>query len=162
MKQYSMRRKDRAMAEADCLRLLETERVGRLAMCDQQGQPYLVPLNHVLVDGTIYFHCATTGRKLDLLQQNPKVCYEVDRMLGIKSAPSACEYGAFYESAIAFGTAFLVSDIAEKVRILNQLTAHHAAEGAEFAPVNETAAERVVVVGIRIDQLTGKARQRDQ
>ncbi len=160
MKQHAMRRQDRAMAEADCLRLLAAERVGRLAMSDQQGQPYLVPLNHVLLGETIFFHSAKVGQKLEILQENPRVCYEVDRMLGIQSGPSACEYGAFFESAIAFGTAYFVSDAAEKVRILNQLTAHHAAADAEFAPVTEKSAERVVVVGIRIDRLTGKARHK--
>lgn len=158
MKDYPTRRKDRVMSEADSLRLLHEERVGRVALADECGQPYIVPLNHLLLDGTIYFHCALSGRKLDMLQENSKVCYEVDRLLGIKSGPTACEYGAFYESAIVFGTARIIEDPAEKVRILNLLTEHHAAPGAEFAPVNEASAARVAVVGIDIAQISGKAR----
>lgn len=158
MQEYSTRRKDRVMPEADSLRLIQTERVGRLALADQEGQPYVIPLNHLLLDHTIYFHCALSGRKLDMLLENPKVCYEVDRFLGIKSGPTACEYGAFYESALVFGVARLVSDPLEKVRILNQLTAHHAAPGALFAPVTESTAAKVAVVAVSIDQVSGKAR----
>lgn len=158
MRDYPMRRKDRALSESDCWRLLSEERVGRLAMADLQGQPYLVPLNHWLSDGIIYFHCATVGRKLDMLRANPQVCYEVDRFLGIAAGANACDYGAYFESALAFGSAFEVTDPAEKVQILNQLTAHHAEPGAEFGPVTEARAEKVAVVGIRISQVTGKAR----
>ncbi len=158
MKDYPTRRKDRMMSEADSLRLLSEERVGRLALADECGHPYIVPLNHLLVDRTLYFHCALSGRKLDMLRENPKVCYEVDRFLGIKSGAAACEYGAFYESAIAFGVASEVLDPAEKVRILNLLTTHHAAPGATFMPVDEAAAARVSVVAIVIQQLSGKAR----
>jgi len=158
MKDYPTRRKDRMISETDSLRLLGEERVGRLALADKSGQPYVVPLNHLLLDRTIYFHCALSGRKLDMLRENPQVCYEVDRFLGIKSGATACEYGAFYESAIAFGVASEVLDPIEKVRILNLLTSHHAAPGAEFRPVDEAAASRVGVVAIEIQQLSGKAR----
>lgn len=157
MKEYQIRRQDRALAEADCLKLLTEEKVGRLALASKDGHPYIVPLNHLLLDGVIYFHCATSGRKLEMLRENPSSCYEVDRFLGIRSGANACDYGAFYESAVAFGTAFEVSDLTEKIRILTQLTAHHAAEGAQFGPVSEARAQMVAVVGIRIAQVTGKA-----
>ena len=157
MKEYQIRRQDRALAEADCLRLLDEERVGRLALASKGGDPYIVPLNHVLMDGVIYFHCATSGRKLEMLRENPSACYEVDRFLGIRSGANACDYGAFYESAMAFGTAFEVNDMTEKVRILSQLTTHNAAEGAQFGPVSEARARNVAVIGIRIAEVTGKA-----
>jgi hypothetical protein len=161
MKEYPMRRHDRALPEAECWRLLTEERVGRLALADKQGQPYLVPLNHWLSDGVIYFHCALSGRKLEMLRENPQVCYEVDRFLGIASGSQACDYGAYYESVIAFGTAAEIADPAQKVSVLNQLTAHLADDGAEIAPVSEERAKKVAVVGVTIRQLTGKSRRQN-
>ena len=34
---------------------------------------YTVPLNFVLLGDSLYFHCATEGRKLDVLAANPAV-----------------------------------------------------------------------------------------
>ena len=48
-------------------------------------------------------------------------------MRKIYRAPKACDYGCRYRSVIAFGTARLVEDMSEKLRILDWLVAKHAA-----------------------------------
>ncbi len=155
---HSMRRKDRALSTEQAWELLTSEAVGRLALATPQGEPYIVPLNHVVIDNIIYFHCATVGRKLDIIRENPKACYEVDRFLGIKDGPDACDYGAYFESALAFGECFEVIDIAQKVDLLNELTRRHAAEGASFGLVTPERAKTVALIGIRVDGVSGKAR----
>ena len=45
-----------------------------VSMTDGDGMPYGLPLSLVRTDEkTFWFHCATEGRKLDILRANPKV-----------------------------------------------------------------------------------------
>lgn len=155
---HAIRRKDRALTTENAWALLNSEAVGRLAIATPQGEPYIVPLNHVVIDNIIYFHCATIGRKLDIIRENPKACYEVDRFLGIKEGPAACNYSAYYESALAFGEAFEVIELEQKVDILNQLTRRHAGPLASYSPVTPEQARHVAVIGIRVDGVAGKSR----
>ena len=96
----AMRRKKQALAPADCEALLRAGTSGVLALCGADGQPYAVPLSYVYQEGTLYFHCARAGHKLDLLDQNPKASFCVigqDQVVPEK-------YTTYYRSVILFGT----------------------------------------------------------
>ncbi len=56
--------------------ILRGEKAGYLGL-SIDGNPYVVPLNYGYVDGRIVFHCALTGRKLDGLLADPRVCLTV-------------------------------------------------------------------------------------
>ena len=45
-----------------------------LSMVDQEGKPYVLPMNFGYKDDHIYFHSARTGKKIDILQNNPESC----------------------------------------------------------------------------------------
>lgn len=159
--EYKLRRQDRALSQEESWQLLKEAAVGRLGLATPQGHPYIVPLNHVVLNEEIFFHCAREGRKLEILRQNPQVCYEVDALLGIKTGPRACDFGTFYKSVIAFGQAYEVLDEARKADILNALTAKYAPAGHVFEPVTAAVGARVTIIGIKIDVLTGKARVKE-
>lgn len=38
------------------------------------GTPYCIPTQYALMDGTVVFHCAHQGQKVDTLCANPHVC----------------------------------------------------------------------------------------
>ena len=57
--------------------LLTKVRLGHLATVDSEGSPYVVPVDYKYVDGSIYFHGASKGQKLENIRKNPKVCFEV-------------------------------------------------------------------------------------
>ena len=59
-----MRRKDKAMPDAKMLGLLQHGEYGVLSTVDGNGQPHGVPLNYVLMNNGIYFHCALEGLSL--------------------------------------------------------------------------------------------------
>jgi nitroimidazol reductase NimA-like FMN-containing flavoprotein (pyridoxamine 5'-phosphate oxidase superfamily) len=59
-------------------RLIELERVSRVATSGQSGMPHVVPVCHVLADGKIYFASGSDGRKVLNLRANPKVAVTVD------------------------------------------------------------------------------------
>jgi nitroimidazol reductase NimA-like FMN-containing flavoprotein (pyridoxamine 5'-phosphate oxidase superfamily) len=49
----------------------------RLALCEGD-RPYVVPLCFGYERGVLYFHCAPHGRKLEILENNHNVCFEMD------------------------------------------------------------------------------------
>ena len=146
----------RWMNEEDAREFLTTETEGRLATCDRGGQPYITPINYLFHDEKIYIHCKLTGRKLDNIAENNRVCFEVDRVAKMTVAedrPCACS--TRYTSVLAFGTARLVEDQAEKAALLNLLIEKHAGSKA-FLPVEEKQAGSCAVVEILVDQISGK------
>lgn len=152
-----MRRTDRAVTREEAMEYLKSAEVGYLSMSDD-NVPYTIPLNYVLMGDSLYFHCAHVGRKLDILKKNPKCCFVVSFLDGIKPGDNACDYGAFFRSAIVEGTARWVEDQEEKIKSLNELTEKHA--NGPFMPVNEHTAKTVTVIAIDIETLSGKARKK--
>ena len=74
-----MRRKHEEISDKEEIgELLNRCRVGRLATLGQDGYPYITPLNYVYWQGSVYFHCARQGEKLDNIDMNDRVCFEVD------------------------------------------------------------------------------------
>jgi nitroimidazol reductase NimA-like FMN-containing flavoprotein (pyridoxamine 5'-phosphate oxidase superfamily) len=59
-------------------RLIELERVSRVATSGASGMPHVVPVCHVVADGKIYFASGTDGRKVLNLRANPRVAVTVD------------------------------------------------------------------------------------
>ena len=58
-------------------RLIEWERVCRVATAGRDGMPHVVPVCHVVDGGKIYFGTGT-GRKVVNLRANPQVALTVD------------------------------------------------------------------------------------
>ena len=65
-----------ALERAECFALLDMQRVGRLAVVDRDGLPFVVPVNYVVEGDTILFR-THAGTKLDGLRRRP-VAFQVD------------------------------------------------------------------------------------
>lgn len=128
---------------------------GRLATCNNYGQPYITPVNYIYHSNKIYFHCAHKGHKLDNILANPKVCFEVSHTTKNVFGSSACNCSTRYTSVIVFGTATVVEDEEEKVSVLNSLTERFA-NNQPFTAVDKEKAKSCTVVVIAIDKMTGK------
>ncbi|HZK08328.1 MAG TPA: pyridoxamine 5'-phosphate oxidase family protein [Bacteroidales bacterium] len=120
-----------------------------VSMVDQEGMPYLVPMNFGLKDQDIYLHSAPNGRKVDALRNNPNVCicFTSDRHLRWQNEEVACSYGMKYRSVRAYGQVKFVEDYDKKVEALNCVMRKYT--GKEFtynAPsINEVLVWRVEV-----------------
>lgn len=154
-----MRRQDREVTNiGEILKIIESCKVMRLGM-SADNLPYVVPLNFgfTYLDGefTFCFHCAGQGKKLDLLRQNPKVCFEMDCGHRLTEAETACAYGYDFRSVIGMGVACIVTDREEKKRLLACLM--RCQTGKEFA-FEDSQADAVTVYEIKEVRLTAKAR----
>jgi nitroimidazol reductase NimA-like FMN-containing flavoprotein (pyridoxamine 5'-phosphate oxidase superfamily) len=159
-----MRRSSCEVTDPEAIKkILASSTVGRLATIDQEGYPYITPVNFVYFQGAIYFHCAAQGEKLDNLACNPKVCFEVDRPLAYIEARfnpdnNPCKTHQFYHSVIIRGRARVVPDGDLKTAALNVLVAKH--EGhADFPPVTADSPAYSIcrVVEIIPERMTAKS-----
>jgi nitroimidazol reductase NimA-like FMN-containing flavoprotein (pyridoxamine 5'-phosphate oxidase superfamily) len=149
-----MRKTNREISDQSAIRaIMEEALVCRIGLCDD-GMPYVVPMNFGLGENCLFLHCATEGRKLDILRRNDKVCFEMDFLREIKQGPVSCGWGARYESVIGFGRAILVEDPAEKRFALDRIMDHHRAQGPYAYPDDILA--KTTIIRIEIENLTGK------
>ncbi|MBE6487858.1 MAG: pyridoxamine 5'-phosphate oxidase family protein [Methanosphaera stadtmanae] len=70
-----MRRYKQQIPEDECINLLKREKRGVLAVLGDDDYPYTVAMNHVYLDGKLYFHCAREGHKIDAIEKCDKVSY---------------------------------------------------------------------------------------
>jgi uncharacterized protein len=66
------------LAEAECLQLLGTKQVGRVAYSDPDG-PVVMPVNYVLQDGMVLFRVAPYSRLADRLRDGA-ASFQVDQV----------------------------------------------------------------------------------
>ena len=83
--------------------ILDTAKVLHLGMC-VDNEPYVVPMNYgyTLEDGKLvfYLHSAVRGKKLDMLQKNPNVFFEIESGVQAFEGVLPCQYGMVYSSVI--------------------------------------------------------------
>jgi len=103
----------------DMEELLQDESIGYLGLA-MDGTPYVVPLNYSYSEGTIIFHCALDGKKLDFIRANPLVCFTVGRQAGPvrdHAGGNLCHVDS--DSVICNGTARIIEDLQERKIALN-------------------------------------------
>jgi len=153
---HGMRRRDRALGEAEAMDILHRAEWGVLATVDAEGWPYAVPMNHALVDGALILHSAKEGHKLRNLAVQAKVSYCV--VTEAETLP--LELATRYESAIVFGRATVLVDEAERFAALRALGARFAPGHAELVREEiEKDAFRTAVIRLGIERVTAKARR---
>lgn len=149
-----MRRTDRKITTEQSIHILNKCEYGILSTVDQDGHPYGVPVSYVYVGGSIYFHSACQGHKLDNLACNSKVAFSV---VGQKQTIPE-KFSTSYESVIVFGHAGQVYG-QEKMAVLqalvNKYAPGHVIAGQAYV---QKSGEQTVVVKITIEHMTGKAR----
>jgi hypothetical protein len=154
---HDLRRKDRALDEQEAYAILREGSDGVLATLGEDGYPYAVPMNHVLVDGAIYLHSARSGHKLENLAFCDKVSYCVVAEREVVPA----EVSTNYRSAVVFGRAVRLEDREERRMALMALLRKFCPDHME-AGLRELADafERTAVLRIDIHRITGKARRK--
>ena len=155
MTQRPVRRTDRAISTSDAVDLLASANYGVLSTVGEDGCPYAIPLSFVFQDRVIYLHCAKEGRKLDNLRGNPAVSFCV--VGHAKVLPG--EFATEYESAIASGTASLISgDEKEQalIQFLEKYSPDFMKQGLKFIAGS---INKVEIIRIDVNEISGKAKR---
>lgn len=149
-----MKRKEREIKDREEVsKILQKAQVVRLAMC-KDNQPYVVPLSYGYDGDHLYFHCASEGKKIDFLQANPNVCFEVEGAVVVtEHDKTPCAWGFSYESVIGYGTAEEVRAHEEKREALHCIMRQFSDKEWDFS---DKAVQSVSIWKIHITSLTGK------
>ncbi len=128
--------------------ILHEGRLGRLG-CVADGGPYVIPVNYLFDEESIYIH-SLPGRKIEALRTNPRACLQVDQIKDEFQWRSAIAYGRYEE----------IADPAEREQALQKLLVCF----PHFTPVESAMAQaegvpRTVIFRIRIDEITGVAEE---
>ena len=149
-----MRRSDKEIKDpGEIDAILQTAPVCRIAMA-AGDHPYIVPVNFAVRDNRLYFHCAKTGKKIDILRKNPSICFEVDIPGNLVTGESACAWGMKYKSVIGFGQAYFIEGADEKKKALDLLMVKYA--GRDSFSYTDDTLDKVLVIGVIIDVISGK------
>ncbi len=154
-----MRRKDRQIVKKEDLEeIISNADVCRLAINDKV-YPYIVPLNfgYQWEDSLkIYFHCANEGRKIELLDVNNHVGFEIDIRHELVKGNVACDWGMKYKSVIGNGIIHEIVDETNKINALNLLMKHYGYEGKPSYP--GIMLKAVKVLCLEVNEISGKAK----
>jgi uncharacterized protein len=148
-----MRRSDREVAgQAAIEEILGKGVACHLAMV-AQGEPYLVTLNYGFRAGTLYFHCANSGRKIDFLKGAGRVCFSVVARHELVVAEKGCDFSMKYQSVVGYGRPRFIEEQGEKRAALEIIMAQYSDGAFEFP---EAALSRTTVFALDIDEMTAK------
>jgi nitroimidazol reductase NimA-like FMN-containing flavoprotein (pyridoxamine 5'-phosphate oxidase superfamily) len=152
-----MRRADREITDRAAQdAILDAAAELRLGLWDGE-EPYIVPLNFVREGAALFFHSAREGRKIDILHERPRVCFEVEGESRIEVGSTPCDCTTRYTSVIGWGTASFLESADDKSAALAALNRKFGAAAETFP---EAMLERVAVVRIDIDRMTGKTNRK--
>lgn len=152
------RRDDKEMSQTECWALVEGSYCGRVATTSADGQPYITPLLHVVLDAAIWVYTTSAqGHLARNIGQVCQACFEVDRPGAVHpNGRFQWDTGLSYASVLAFGELAPVRQVANRARFFDALMAKYANEGwrrpASFYPH----IDHVTVFRLSVERLSGK------
>lgn len=149
-----MRRQDKEISSRQEIdEIIRSALVCRIAFADD-NEPYLVPVSFGYDGEALYIHTAKTGRKLEFIQANNRVCFEFEANVSIQTNDrDACKWTFEFESVIGYGAISELTASEDKAHGLNQIMLHYSDREWEIDAV-ATATTRVW--RIEIESVTGK------
>ena len=136
----------KTLLEDEARGLLSAAKIGRLG-CVANGEPYVVPINYVFEDESIYSH-SSPGRKIDALRAHPRACLQVDKIENDFEWRSVIAYGNFEEIRVPSDRRVILSKLLARFPLLTPV---------ESLTAQDAGAPDSVVFRIRIDRITGVA-----
>ena len=140
------------------LDILDKGKVLYLGLC-AGDEPYVVPMNYgyTMEEGKLvmYLHSAVQGKKLDMIQNNPKVFFALDCDRQPFDGVKPCQYGMVYSSLMGKGIARIVEDVEEKKKAMTILMKTQTGKDFQFV---DRLVSIVTVIRIDVQEYTAKHR----
>lgn len=157
METKPMRRKKLEIKDPQEIRaILEAGEVCHIAMHDEP-YPYLVVMNYAVkyTDENriqLLFHCAKEGKKLDLIAQNPNVCFEIHTAEALEYDEKKKMCTMLSKSITGYGQ-MRVAKPREKRAVLDAIMVHYY---GKVMPYSDSAISKTCCLILEVDSLTGK------
>jgi len=127
-----------------------------VGIVEEDGTPYVIPMNFGYAEGVIILHSAPEGKNISLLALNNKVCvtFCTERKLVYQHPDVACSYSMNAKSVICKGSVSFVEDLAEKEIAMNLTMKNYTDRPFKYS---KPALTNVKVWRVTIDEITAKA-----
>ncbi len=113
-------------------------------------------MNFGFKDNNLYLHSAHEGWKIDIIERNNSICFEVDIETEILTSNIACNWGMKYYSVIGFGKAHFIEDEKEKINSLDIIMQKYSNKPDESFEYFKSALDKIYLIKVEIENLTGK------
>lgn len=155
------RRHDRGSYDHDTVhRLLDAAALAHVAYVID-GQPFCTPTLFWREGTRLYWHGSSASRMLRNLSHGEAACLTVTHLDSLVLGRSAFNHSADYRSVMAFGTARLVEDPAEKARALRMMVDRFfPGRTATLRPTTAQEIKATAVIGMEIARASAKIRAR--
>lgn len=152
-----MKRSEREISDThEIAEIIKKADVCRIALSDD-NIPYIVTMNFGFSENPerlLYFHCAGTGKKLDIIRRNNYVCFEMDIDHIVYTGNRGCDWGMKYRSVVGYGNISIVTEKEERLTGLNCIMSHYGGEN-EYT-YDEKVLNRTTILRLAIKEMTGK------
>ena len=150
----NLTRKHKAASREECIRLLETEKRGVLAVQGDGGYPYAMPMNHWYdpESGCIWFHAGHGGHREDALRR----CDKAPFCVYDEGWTSPGDWAKNVTSVIVFGRVELVEDMDEIVRVGTALSRKFIQDEAHIRSEVEKGKAITVLLKLTPEHMCGK------
>jgi nitroimidazol reductase NimA-like FMN-containing flavoprotein (pyridoxamine 5'-phosphate oxidase superfamily) len=133
--------------------IIRSALVCRIAFADG-SEPYVVPVSFGYDGDALFIHTAKSGRKIDFIEANSRVCFELEANVSIQADDrDACEWTFAFESVIGYGAITELESAEDRALGLNQIMLHYS--GREW-DIDEVATATTRVWRIDVESVTGK------
>jgi hypothetical protein len=148
-----MRRNEKEIKDIETIEsIINKSNVCRIALSENNSL-YIVPVCFGYKDNCLYFHCASAGKKLGIIEKNNKICFEIDNYSGLMLSENPCDWDIKYLCVIGSGKASIIDDYDEKIEALNIIIEHYSESSYEF---KNKFIDAVTIIKIEIENITGK------
>lgn len=149
-----MRKKDKEItSQKEIEEIISSNKICRIALSDE-NTPYIIPMNYGYKENKIFLHTGRTGKKIDIIKKNNKVCFEITDSVEIKQAKKACDFNTKYRSVIGFGRIKITNEPDKKKKALSTIMKQHTNRSDWLFP--DEIVEKTMILEIEIDSVTGK------
>lgn len=123
----------------------------------QNGQPFIIPINHARDGDSILLHGSQSSRLMQHVASGAPVCMSFTLVDGLVLARSVLHSDMNYRSAVIFGRGAAVEDEGEKMDSLRMITNHLAfGRWEEARQPTQKELRATAIVRIAIESASGK------
>jgi nitroimidazol reductase NimA-like FMN-containing flavoprotein (pyridoxamine 5'-phosphate oxidase superfamily) len=126
-----------------------------VGMSDNEGIPYVLPMNFGFHENVIYLHSAQEGKSISILKNNPIVCvtFCTEPELVWQNEEVACSYRVRSESIICNGKVVFEEDYDEKVKALDIIMQQYSEREFKYS---EPSVKNVKIWKVEIEDISAR------
>ena len=127
-----------------------------IGITEEDGMPYVIPMNFGYAEGKIILHSGPEGKHLSLLARDNRICVTFcsERKLVFQHPDVACSYSMNSKSVLCKGRVSFIDDLSEKEAAMNLTMKNYTDRPFKYS---KPALMNVKVWKVTIEEMTAKA-----